>query len=100
MRVLLLQRRSMPMKERLARGSESIFLEGLERRGASAQGIVFSHTVEDMNTAIVQQGRLGNSPFNRGRAPLAAFERFVGDFLNRFKAVTFFALIFVERHDG
>jgi hypothetical protein len=78
---------------------ESVFFEGLEGRGASSQGIVFGDAVEDMNAAIVQQGRLGNGPFNRGRAAFAAVQGFVGDFLNRFKAVTFFALIFVEWHD-
>jgi hypothetical protein len=78
---------------------EFVFFEGLQRRGASAQRIVFGDPVEDMNAAIVQQGRLGNSPFNWSRAELAAFQRFVGDFLNRFESVTFFALIFVEWHD-
>ena len=51
---------------------EFVFFEGLEGRGAGAQRIVFGDAVEDMNAAIVQQGRLGNSPFNWSRAELAA----------------------------
>jgi hypothetical protein len=79
---------------------EFVLFEGLERRGASAQRIVFGDAVEDMNAAVVQQRRLGNGPFNRSRAPLATFERLVSDFLNRFEPVPFFALIFVEWHDS
>jgi hypothetical protein len=51
---------------------EFVFFEGLQGGGASAQRIVFGDAVEDMNAAIVQQGRLGNSPLGFGRAELAA----------------------------
>lgn len=77
---------------------EFVFLERLERRRPSAQGVVFCNTVEDMNAAIVEQGRLGDRALGRGGANIAASKRFITDLLNRFEAVAFGALVFVKRH--
>ena len=79
---------------------ELVLFEGLERRWAAAQGVVAGDPVENMNAAVVQQGRLRDCPRRRGGAAVAAFERFSGDFLNRFEAVAIGALVFVERHEG
>jgi hypothetical protein len=37
---------------------EFVFLERFEGRRAGAQGIVFGDPVEDMDTAVMEQGRL------------------------------------------
>jgi hypothetical protein len=78
---------------------EFIFLERLERRWAGAQRVVFGDAVEDVNAAVVQQGGLGDRASGRGGADLAAPKRFVGDFLQRFEAVSFAAFVFVKRHE-
>ena len=52
-----------------------------------------------MNAVVVQQGGLGHGPFGAGAAFLALLERFGADFLDRFEAVAFGALVFVKRHD-
>ena len=75
-----------------------IFLKRLERGGAVAQCVVLGHAVKDVNAAVVQQGRLRDGAFGAGGADMAFLERLVGDFLDRFEAVAFGALVFVKRH--
>ncbi len=77
---------------------EFIFLERFERRRAAPQGIVAGDPVENVNAAIVQQGGLRDGALCRSGAAIAPFERFSGDFLDRFEAVAFGALVLVERH--
>ena len=76
-----------------------VFLKRFERRRAAAQDVVAGDTVEDMDAMVVQQGGLGHGPFGAGAALLALLERFGADFLDRFEAVAFGALVFVKRHD-
>src|SRR5581483_11795291 len=78
---------------------EFIFFERLERGGAGAERVVFGHAVEDVHAAVVQQGGLGDRALGRGGADLAAAQRLVGDFLQRFEAVSPGAFVFVKRHE-
>ena len=52
-----------------------------------------------MDTTVVQQGRLGDGPLGGRGAAITTFEGTIANFLDRFKAVTFGALVFVERHE-
>jgi len=81
------------------RALKLVFLKRFERRRAAAQNVVAGDTVEDMDAMVVQQGGLGHGPFGAGAALLALVERFGADFLDRFEAVAFGALVFVKRHD-
>ena len=77
---------------------ELIFLEGFQRRRAGAQRVVFGDAVEDMNTAVMEQGRLRDRALGRTGTDTAPSERSIGDLLNRFEAVALGAFVFVKRH--
>ena len=51
-----------------------------------------------MHAVIVQQGRLGDRSFGAGATLVALFERFGGDFLERFEAMAVAALVLVKWH--
>jgi len=61
---------------------EFVFLERLEGRRAGAQGIVFGDPVEDMDTAVMEQGWLWDGALGGGGANVAALEGPVADFLD------------------
>src|SRR5262245_55939205 len=78
---------------------EFVFLKRLERGRTGAQGVVFSHPVENVDAAIVQQGRVRDRALGRGGADFTAFEWFGGDFLDGFEAMPLGAFVFVKRHE-
>jgi hypothetical protein len=75
-----------------------VFLEGLERRRAAAQRVVFRDPVKDVNAAVVQQCRLGDRAFGLGRADGTLLQGPIADLLDGLKAVAFGAFVFVKRH--
>lgn len=56
------------------------------------------HAVKNMDAAVVKQGGLRNRTPGRGRTDRALLQWFFIDFLDRFEAMTFSALVLVERH--
>lgn len=83
----------------VGRALELVFLERLERRRSAAQDVVAGDPVKDMNAVVVQQGGLGHGPFGAGAAHLTLLKWLGADFLDRFEAMAFGALVFVKRHD-
>src|SRR5690606_1351242 len=86
------------LNRRLRRGLEFIFLERLEGGRAASERVVPGHPVEDVNAAVVEEGRLGDRPAGGGGAHGAAPERSLANALQRLEAVTSGAFVLVERH--
>ncbi len=78
---------------------EFVLLQGLERRGAAAERVVFSHAVKNVDPAIVKQGGLRNRASGCGRTDDTLLQGFFAKRLNSFKTVPFRALVLVKRHN-
>ncbi len=78
---------------------EFIFLERLKRRRSAAQSVVFGDAVEDVNTAIVEEGGLRDRAPGAGGTDRALLQRSFADLLDSFEAMSFRAFVFVQGHN-
>ena len=56
------------------------------------------HPVEDVDSPVMEKGRLRDNPVRLGCADGATGQRFLLDLLHRLEAVSLAAFVFVERH--
>ena len=77
---------------------ELVLLKRFERRRPAAERIVFGHAVEDMDPAVMKQGRLGDGAAGASGANRALLQGLFADFLDCLEAVAFNAFVFVKWH--